>query len=218
MLSHIKSEIRQKGYHKFSINPNVSILQIATELGQVIELENNLTIQQLKPRLKEIESKRTYSGNYGLDEFPLHSDMAHWYKPPQYLLLKCITPAIDTYTSILNFEKILMEIDINYELAHFIPRRQINFKTNILKIKNHNGISRWDNLFIKPFNKNAEILSELIKKELNTREKINLKLENSGDCLLINNWKMVHGRSKINDQSLNRLYERIYLSELHNEY
>ena len=217
MIDSIISEVKNKGYCKFSIDPDISNLGIGKKLGKIIEFENNLTIQTLSPRLKELEPNNTYSGNYGLDKFPLHSDMAHWYKPPKYLLLKCIRPANNTYTSILDFEKLLTEINVDYRFAHFIPRKKINFKTNILKIKNGNGICRWDRLFLKPFNASAKELFELIEIELSNRTTYNLQLQKSGDCLIINNWKMLHGRSEINKESLNRLYERIYLSELNNE-
>ena len=70
---------------------------------------------------------------------------------------------------------------------------------------------------MKPFNASAKELFELIEIELSNRTTYNLQLQKSGDCLIINNWKMLHGRSEINKESLNRLYERIYLSELNNE-
>jgi Taurine catabolism dioxygenase TauD, TfdA family. len=36
-----------------------------------------------------------YSGNYGLAEFPLHSDLAHWAVPPRYFMLRCVAGAVE---------------------------------------------------------------------------------------------------------------------------
>jgi len=45
--------------------------------------------------VSEAGSKRanTYGGNYGLRKLPIHTDLAHWYRPPRYVLLRCIVGA-----------------------------------------------------------------------------------------------------------------------------
>lgn len=216
-MINVKSELERNGFSLFSISKDESTFDVGHLMGKVIEIENDLTIQRLIPREKENERNNSYSGNYGLSAFPLHSDMAHWYKPPKYLLIRCVNPAIDTYTSILDFEKILNTLSFNYDLAHFVPRKKINHKTNILKIKDDRGVCRWDSLFIKPFNNRGEVLTEILKHKLNSQENIKIRLINNGDCLIINNWRMLHGRSEIDRNSLHRFYERIYLSEIYND-
>lgn len=201
------------GFFTFSENSNISTIEIAQKIGKVIESEYFHTVQILTPKRMEQEYKNSYSGNYGLNEFPFHTDMAHWHIPPRYLLLKCVNPAKNTYTTLMNLDEILQEIDFNYHFAHFTPRKNLNSQTTILHLYN-NGICRWDKLFLKPFNKYAKDLELIIHQKIQNSDCKKIHLENSGDFLLIDNWKMIHGRSSIDEKSLTRCYERIYLSEI----
>ena len=36
------------------------------------------------------QAPNTYSGRYGYNEFPFHTDLAHFLAPPPYLFLRCV--------------------------------------------------------------------------------------------------------------------------------
>ncbi|WP_409500548.1 hypothetical protein ACJ7Z2_01315 [Mannheimia glucosida] len=198
---------------KFSTNPIISTLDVAKSIGKVIETNYFDTVQTLIPKIAEKEYKNSYSGNYGLGEFPFHTDMAHWYIPPKYLLLRCIVPAPNVPTNLINLYSIFQEIDFNYDLAHFVPRKKLESKTSILHLYK-NGICRWDILFLKPFNQYARNLELIITDKISNYSYKQIQLKQAGDCILINNWKMIHSRSAVDELSLNRCYERVYLSEV----
>lgn len=205
--------IHSKGFLEFSTNYKLSTIEVAQKLGKIIETNYFDTVQILKPKNMETEAKNSYSGNYGLGEFPLHTDMAHWYMPPKYILLRCIVPASRTYTNLINLKKVFQDTEFNYNLSHFTPRKKINSQTAILHLYK-NDLCRWDNLFLKPFNKYAQELEPIISQKLKQSHCEHIYLKNVGDCLLIDNWSMAHGRSAIDEASLMRCYERIYLSEI----
>ena len=75
--------------------------------GMVIDLDVLLpgsgipTVQTLKPRTERQAPKSHYSGIFGLDEFPLHTDLAHWAMPPRYFMLRCIHGSPDVTTKLL---------------------------------------------------------------------------------------------------------------------
>lgn len=198
---------------QFSTNPTISTLDVAKSMGRIIETNFFDTVQILKPKIADKEHKSSYSGNYGLGEFPFHTDMAHWYIPPKYLLLRCIIPAPNVPTNIINLNSIFQEIDFNYDLAHFVPRKKLESKTSILHLYKKD-ICRWDKLFLKPFNQYARDLELIIADKIANYPYKKIQLKQTGDCILINNWKMIHSRSAVDELSLNRYYERVYLSEV----
>jgi L-asparagine oxygenase len=100
----IKQEIREKGYIFLpEWNVNKSTLELAKLVGSVMRISNFSglefipDVQVLRPREKSDLLLNQYSGQYGLDKFPLHTDLAHWSRPPQYLLLRCLKGFLITH-------------------------------------------------------------------------------------------------------------------------
>jgi L-asparagine oxygenase len=60
-------------------------------IGQVDGVEGLDIIQTLTPREATTSTPNTYSGNFGIGDFPLHTDLAHWAMPPRYVVLRCIS-------------------------------------------------------------------------------------------------------------------------------
>lgn len=59
--------------------------------------------------MKIDEQDNTYSGNFGLEVFPFHTDLAHWYIPPRYIFLRCVNPAEYVATKLIDRQSILDE-------------------------------------------------------------------------------------------------------------
>jgi hypothetical protein len=70
--------------------PGTSSIDAFASLGIVDQLEGLNSVQALKPYGTGEASPNTYSGNFGTNEFPLHTDLAHWAAPPKFLALRCV--------------------------------------------------------------------------------------------------------------------------------
>lgn len=46
----------------------------------------------IRPMTREEASPSSLSASFGLSDFPLHCDAAHWQIPARYLALKCLDP------------------------------------------------------------------------------------------------------------------------------
>jgi len=207
-------QLKENGYVLISGNTNSSILEVAKGIGNIIKIPTMPLVQTLTPRLKENEHESTYSGNFGVGEFPFHTDLAHWYIPPRFFLLRCVTPAPDVHTKLIDSRKLYESLDsILVSRSHFKPRKTLDRTANILKIK-ENEIFRWDSIFIKPTNNSAKKLSLLIEDSLSTTQSVNLSLDEKGKCLLIDNWRMLHARDPIPEKAMDRKIERIYFEEV----
>jgi len=107
--------------------PDQEPLQAIGHLGTVVSVAVQSDTQSLRPRRLEEAPRNIYSGNYGLSEFPLHTDLAHWYVPPRYLALRCVVGASNVDTLLLDgrlIEKAIGRSTLRRTLAQ--PRRPLN--------------------------------------------------------------------------------------------
>ena len=70
--------------------PDISGISALSRLGVVVRLPGVSEVQTLTPRRIEHSPPNTYSGNFGTREFPLHTDLAHWFEPPRFFALRCV--------------------------------------------------------------------------------------------------------------------------------
>lgn len=73
---------------------------------------------------------------------------------------------------------------------------------------------RWDSLFLVPMNEAAHQVAKLMRADA-WHLSDEVTLDNSGDTLIVDNWRVLHGRSKVPLTDIDRRLERIYLSEIH---
>lgn len=82
--------------------PELPSTEACSPLGSMVRLEGLNLVQSLTPREVSDAQPNTYSGNFGTDAFPLHTDLAHWAVLPHYFALRCIRGAQDVPTLVLD--------------------------------------------------------------------------------------------------------------------
>ena len=161
-LSH---QLQDDGYAFISQwHSDRSTCDVASLVGTIIDLDQMLprsgipTVQKIKPR-KECEApKSQYSGVFGLGEFPLHTDLAHWAKPPRYFMLRCIHGIPDVATRLLPASAVVDAVGhAVLRRALVKPRRSSRYGGNagLLTLAFASGQTlglRWDLLFLTPMN------------------------------------------------------------------
>ena len=207
--------LEKYGYVRFSCNSRrrlQSTLEVAHSIGEVLVPPGVPIVQTLTPSRAEDKEASSYSGNYGMDEFPLHTDMAHWYVPPPYLLLRCIRPAEQVCTTIVSIRNIVDAEDPEiFKRALFRPRRRLDGRLSIFRLYDR-GIFRWDQLFVLPINTRAKELQARIAERIEDADVARLCCESANDCILIDNRSAIHGRSSVPGFASNRVLERVFLS------
>lgn len=203
------------GYARFSCtSQSQSTLDVAHSIGEVATAPGIPIVQRLTPNRTDVKEASSYSGNYGMEEFPLHTDMAHWYIPPPYLLLRCIQPVDQVFTTIVSVRNIVAaEEPETFKRALFRPRRRLDGRLSILRLYDR-GIFRWDQLFVLPVNSRATELQMRLAKRIQDESVARVCYESATDCVLVDNRNAVHGRSSVPESAANRVLERVYLSKL----
>jgi L-asparagine oxygenase len=190
---------------------------VATALGTPLVPWEGGLVQQLTPRATA--TPNTYSGIYGLDRFPFHTDLAHWRNPPRYLLLRCINGYADVPTLLIDAKAIFEGAKLNSMTRAIVkPRRPQNGSVPLLRLCEQVGAKhrfRWDEVFLVAASRTGETAIDAVKTFLSSAEPLSIALHGAGDTLIIDNWRMLHARSPIVAGREDRAIERIYLERLH---
>jgi hypothetical protein len=204
--------------------PEATTMEVASALGKIVDIQSILplsripTVQSLRPRDTRTVGDNQYSGVYGLRAFPLHTDLAHWTIPPRFFILRCIVPAEEVCTLLLPWATVMPMLgSIDMRKAVFTARKKRSGCSGLVRAMSRHAredILRWDSLFLKPLNQPARELDQLLRDARWTRSATRIPLLRAGDTILVDNWRVLHGRDHVPPDCLGRLLERVYLSEL----
>lgn len=202
-------------------------IDIGRSIGTVVDIRALLprssipTVQTLRPRHKSESPSNQYSGTYGLSDFPLHTDLAHWALPPRYFVLRCKIGSPAVITRLLPSSALASTLGtVTLRRALVRPRHSGQSGKHCLlplmfPARDTFGL-RWDPLFLVPMNGAARRLAEVMLTNAWDQTKlVKLALTSPGDTLIVDNWRFLHGRSSVPAADVDRRLERIYLSEIH---
>jgi hypothetical protein len=213
-LDDARRELSEFGFANLGIHrPDLPAEEAIARLGLVASACNRTPIERL--RASEVGEKglNTYGGNFGRDALPLHTDLAHWFRPPRYLVLRCDIPDARVPTNVLSSLDALAGLRPEIVArALFKPRRPLSGKVFLLRLV-QNQIFRWDSLFLVASNREAETVREHARNEWGRRAK-NIVLAERGHTIVIDNWQALHGRGASPSSHRERVVHRAYLSEL----
>ena len=200
--------------------PEISGASTFSELGTVVRLPGVAEVQMLTPRHTDHAPPNTYSGNFGIQAFPLHTDLAHWFLPPRYFALRCVVGSRYVSTNLVDVKDLISIVGRqNLVRALVLPRRPLKGNRPLLRLlSNREGGSelfRWDSLFIVPATAESQNVCNGVADVLASIEPIEVLLENPGDTLILDNWRMLHGRSQVSTEDELRRVERAYFGAMH---
>jgi hypothetical protein len=213
------NSIQEDGYAFIpGFRPEKDTEAVAIDIG-VIEPNSYLSpIQQLQPKAKSANAPNLYSGSFGHERFPFHTDLAHWFLPPRYIVLRCIVGHALVKTPVLKWSNLVKQTNMSFvRRARVRLRRPRRGRFQLLPVlqKTGNGvIFRWDSLFLRPDNFEAFQIADLIGPGSIPATAISIK--DPGDTLILDNWRVLHGRSSVPAEAFPRLIDRVYLRELKN--
>lgn len=215
----ISAELQRKGFafaRRFRVG--VPAEEIALSNGRPLRIAGVRASHPLIPRATA--PKNSYSGLYGLSEFPLHTDMAHWRDPPRYLMLRCIRGYQDVRTTLVDGHELVGLVGENTLVRALVrPRRPVSGVFPLMAIfrprrKFLAALLRWDETFIVPASAAGIIGIECVRNALSLTPLLSVSLSEPGDTLWIDNWRMLHGRSAVKRSGADRQIDRVYLESV----
>ena len=214
-----KQLVEQQGYAFLPcFFPDLESTAAALKLGVPERAEGLRLLHELLPMATDLATPNTYSGNFGLGAFPLHTDLAHWARPPRYLMLRCSHGDANTQTQIVDGNLVIESLGSNV-LARCLarPRRPVKGALQLLPIwqvksESNQPFIRWDSIYLTPANEHALNVFRQIEACLSKIQPLAKVLLNKGDTLLLDNWRVLHGRSQVQNLDSSRKIHRLYLS------
>lgn len=217
MALSITNELEQEGFCFLSKwRPDANTIEVADDFGSMLTPWPGGTVQKLVPRTEA--SPNTYSGIYGHNSFPFHTDLAHWPVPPRYLLLRCITGYDEIPTLLLDGFDLMESISLDIlRRAIFKPRRPQGGTFSLIRLCEPEGDLyrlRWDEVFLKPASRIGDAADQKIRDWLSKCQSRSISLAKRGDTVIIDNWRMLHSRTPIPFGCEDRTIERVYLKDI----
>lgn len=201
--------VKENGYLEIdNIDSIEDLLTVTAELGGVIPVENS-AIHILSPKDSNSTTSRSFSFQFGLGEFPLHTDTSYWKIPARYVILYS-KEASETHTSILDAD-CTQEVFLKFKKQKpiFSSMRTNGAVYDMPWIDGSNRYVKYDPCYMRPANISAAKLVESIEvchKQL--AKKITWK---KNQALIIDNWRCLHGRGnhlKGEPRNLMRIYRK----------
>lgn len=189
---------------------------IAHLLGLPVALGEGPAVHRLSPKTTTEATPNTYSGLYGLRQFPLHTDLAHWYNPPRYFLLRCERGFEAVPTFLLDSNGLLAECDKTVLARTLVqPRRPIRGQRALLRLWDDTVPRlRWDERFIVPATPAGVQGMAYFRVRLQERQHVELPLFRPGDTLVVDNWRVLHGRASVPPECQERIIARVYFKKI----
>ena len=220
VIAEITRVVRDEG---FAFLPRfataASTLEVANAVGSPLAFGSNGPVHQISPKPTSEASDNSYSGIYGLGNFPMHTDMAHWNVPPRYMLLRCVRGSAEVATLLRRASDIVDQIG-KEKLSNTLvrPRRPVRGKIQVLRlldsVDSARNFFRWDRLFLKPLTSSSEAVFNLLMETIDETSDASVSLSNPCDTLIFDNWLMLHARSAARNMHGARVIERVYLGGL----
>ncbi len=105
----------------------------------------------------------------------------------------------------------------NLARALMKPRRRVAGRMSLLPIAQPHDdgtVLRWDERYLQPASQTGRIYAAEIKRQLRDLPVAPVVLARAGDTVVIDNWKMLHGRAGVPEAGRARRIERVYLGAL----
>ena len=218
----VLQEVLERG-HAFipRFQPDVTTEQALSSLGKVVAIEGLDPVQELSPKRLPDAPPNTYSGNFGVDEFPLHTDLAHWAVPPRYVALRCLAGSRSVRTRLFDGRQLIGRFGVALLQRTLVqPRRPLVNGRQLLRVLDEVSNTartrclRWDDVYLRPATEMSHRVVENVRRCLGDLPTTDVILGGRGDTIVFDNWRYLHGRSSVGPSAMTRRIARAYLGSL----
>jgi L-asparagine oxygenase len=211
--------VRNRGYLFLEqFYPDRSHLDAVSLIGKPVTLGSCPALHALTPTDQDKATPNTYSGMFGRAAFPFHTDLAHWRRPPRYVLLRCEVGFEDVPTLVIDGREVADKAGRDIVSRALVqPRRPIRGKLpllNLMQSVDGNDLIRWDEIFVRPASDNGKAGMSAFSRALDACDPKAISLVRRGDTLILDNWRMLHARAPVGKEHASRRILRAYLEDL----
>lgn len=169
---------------------------IGDMLGTQIPGRTGVLDEVLKPQAFDEAHPRSLSGKFGLNALPFHVDLSHRLHPCRYILLGCLNPGCPSAeTMLLDWRTIGFsseELDLLKAAPLLVRNGRRSFYSTILS--RNCTFLRYDPGCMEAIDERGRTALDIIQNRLAASQPEFYKWHR-GDIMIIDNWRMLHGRT-----------------------
>jgi alpha-ketoglutarate-dependent taurine dioxygenase len=171
------------------------MLTLARSLGEVVAGRNKHLVEPVIPRPVDAAFPASLSSVYGLGTLPMHTDTAHWSTPCRYLVMACAEPGPQPTPTLL-MDSNRVELSDQERLAMlravFLIRNGHRSFYGYVKDSSREFLRLDPGCMAPVCSEGAAVLRVFERdRQRHLLQRHDWKL---GDILIIDNWRMLHGR------------------------
>jgi hypothetical protein len=172
------------------------LLRLATELGTPTATRSNGSLcDTLLPTQADDAKPRSLSKIHAVGEFPLHNDTAHWLTPCRYVMLACVSPGSGNRPTLLMDARQLPLNERQNSLLHGTPLRVTNGRNSFFStiLSKSRPFVRFDLGCMTAVTPDGRETLGVLSRN-NWSDHVATLHWASGTVLVIDNWRILHGR------------------------
>ncbi len=185
--------------------------QLGDRLGRRVRGRAGALEEVVVPRHLNEAHPRSLSARYGLSALPFHVELSHRTTPCRYILLGCIDPGSPSATTmLLDWRTLgfsLEELNLLKEAPVLVRAGRRSFYSTILA--KGGTFLRYDPGCLEAIDGRGQIALRLVEDRIADAPS-DVHHWHQGDILIIDNWRVLHGRSP-SDQGSGRRLARILI-------
>ena len=187
------------------------LLALASALGTPTATRTGGSLcEALLPTEAHAAKPRSLSKLHATGEFPLHIDTAHWLRPCRHVMLACVAPGLAGRPTLLLDTRRLPLTEHQASLLHSVPLRVTNGRNSFFStiLSQTRPFVRFDPGCMTATSTNgAKALAVLARQ--NWPDYIETVQWKAGMVVVIDNWRLLHGRADADSPDPDRRLLRI---------
>ena len=196
------AELVSRGWVSFTLASSaesdlpVPLLSLANGLGTPTATRSGANLcDTLSPTPSEAAKPRSLSKVHAVGEFPLHIDTAHWLTPCRYLMLACVSPGSAERPTLLLDARRLPLNNHQSSLLHSTPLRVTNGRSSFFStiLSNARPFVRYDPGCMTAATPNGADALAILERQ-NWLDYVETFQWKAGTVLVMDNWRILHGR------------------------
>jgi alpha-ketoglutarate-dependent taurine dioxygenase len=177
------------------------VVRLARQLGEPTPSRKGRgCVDRLAPVATDRSHPRSLSRMFGIGAFPLHTDTAHWPVPSRFIVLGCVSPGASNRPTLLQAADNLnigsSERRLLSEGVFLVRNGRRSFYSAIFPA--NQPYIRFDSGCMSPVTESAHRGWQTVLQRIAAATPIHIPWR-SGDVLVIDNWRTLHGRGDATD-------------------
>lgn len=188
------------------------LLRVARSLGRVVcTRAGTPSVDVLRPT--EAAARNSLSGMHALGSFPYHTDVAHLPVPHRFVLLACVDPGGGGRpTTLLDTRDVPLDRR-ERELLTSSPLRVVNGRASFFStvLRRGRAFVRYDPGCMRPVTADGAAALSVYQAGASRAAAVDVEWRR-GDLLVVDNWRVLHGRGSAARRDAGRTLLRAYVA------